>query len=436
MIVPASAIGRGGRVSPSDRIAIGHIGMGQRGGDDLQGFLNQKDAQVVAVCDVHAGRLEKARHHVDQHYQASGCATHGDFRELVARKDIDACVITTADQWHVLTALAAVRAGKDVYVEKPLGLSVTEDHALRQEVHRHKRVFQFGTQQRSDRKFRFACELALNERIGKLKHINVWAPGSLPGGPSEVVAPPADLNYEFWQGPCRSKPYTKDLADTPYGTPESTWRYVSEYALGFIAGWGIHPLDIAVWGAGPQLWGGPIKVEGRGTFHSEGVCDTATIWNVRIQAANGLTIDFVGTPNGNGKPTGAPWPQEQQWRQRYGQIDNYGTAFEGTDGWVHVDREQIHFHPESLVDESEDSFKIRLTKSPHHIRNFLDCIRNRTATVCPIDEAVRSDTLCHVSDIAIRLNRKVTWDPKQERFVDDPEANLRLSRKMRAPWHL
>jgi predicted dehydrogenase len=435
-IVPGSALGLGGSVAPSARIAVGSIGLGGRGLDDLRAFLNEKDAQVVAVCDVHAGRLEKARQVVNQHYGNSGCRGYEDFRELVARKDIDACVIATADQWHVLTALAAVRAGKDVYVEKPLGLSVREGQALRQEVHRHKRVFQFGTQQRSDRKFRVACELALNGRIGKLRHIAVWAPGSVPGGPTELVAPPRGLNYDLWLGPCRSKPYTKDLADTPYGTPEPTWRFISDYALGFIAGWGIHPLDIAVWGAGAQLFGGPLEVEGRGTFHSEGVCDTATIWNVKMKAASGLTLLFVGTPNGYGKPTGEPWPQEGDWKQRYGEISDYGTALEGADGWVHVDRDRIHFHPESLVDENEDSFGIRLPKSPQHVRNFLACIKSRAETVCPIDEAVRSDTLCHVSDIAMRLNRKVIWDPKRERFTDDPEANLRLARRMRAPWRL
>jgi len=237
-------------------------------------------------------------------------------------------------------------------------------------------------------------------------------------------------------GPCPPKPYTKDLADTPYGTPEPTWRFISDYALGFIAGWGIHPMDIAAWCGGPELFGGRLEIEGRGTFHSEGVCDTATIWHVNMQTASGLTLQFVGTPNGYGKPTGEPWPQEREWRQRYGQISDYGTAFEGTDGWVHVDRDQIHFHPETLVDENEDSFRVRLKRSSHHIRNFLQCIRNHGETVCPIDEAVRSDTLCHLSDIAMRLNRKVTWDPRQEHFIDDPQANLRLTRKMWAPWHL
>jgi len=435
-IIPASALGRAGRVAPSDRIAVACIGLGGRGRGDMSAFLDQKEAQVVAVCDVHSGNLEQARQMVNQHYQNQDCAGYADFRDLIARKDIDACVIATPDQWHVLTALAAVRSGKDVYVEKPLGLSVTEDCALRQEVHKHKRIFQFGTQQRSDRKFRFACELARNGRLGRLTHVNVWAPGSILGGPTEIVSPPPELNYDLWLGECRAKPYTKDLATVQYGTPESTWRFISDYALGFVAGWGIHPLDIAAWGAEAELFSGPLEVEGRGTFHSEGVCDTATIWNVKMKAAGGVTLHFVGAPNSYGAPTGEPWPEEQEWKQRYGKISNYGTAFEGADGWVHVDRDQIHFQPASLADLDEDSFPIKLPRSSDHARNFLECIKSRAQTVSPAPDAVRSDILCHLSDIAMRLNRKVVWDPQNEHFIDDAGANLRLARKMRGPWHV
>ena len=178
-------------VAPGNRIAVGCIGVGPQGQGDMGNFLNQKDAQVVAVCDVMKDHLEQARDRVNQHYQNKDCATYADFRELVARKDIDAVLIATPDHWHVLTALAAVRAGKDVYLEKPMGLNLTEDWALRKEVHRHKRVFQFGTQQRSSRIFRLACELVRNGCIGKLQHINVWSPASAPGGSTAGRARPA-----------------------------------------------------------------------------------------------------------------------------------------------------------------------------------------------------------------------------------------------------
>jgi predicted dehydrogenase len=434
-LVPASALGRGGAVAPSNRITVGCIGVGPQGQGDMSGFLNQKDCQVVAVCDVKTDQLDLARAAVNKKYQNNDCATYGDFRELLARKDVDACLIATPDHWHVLVGIAAVNAGKDIYLEKPMGLSMTENWALRKAVHRNKRIFQFGTQQRSGRFFRLACELVRNGRIGKLKHINVWAPGSAPGGPNNVAPVPPGLNYDLWLGPAPFKPHTQDLCT--HDGFKKTWWFKSDYALGFIAGWGIHPIDIAVWGG--DLFTGPIEVEGRGTFYCEGACDTATVWQVNLKFANDITMRYVGVPNGGnqGKPTADSWPQETEWKQRYRRISSHGTAFEGTAGWVHIDREGINLQPENLIDENPDTFKVRLTKSPDHVRNFLDSIKSRAETVCPIDESVRSDSLCHLSEIAIRLNRKVVWDPGKEKFLDDAEANLRLlARKPRAPWHL
>jgi predicted dehydrogenase len=435
-IIPASALGKLGSVAPGNRIVVGCIGVGPQGQGDMGNFLNQKDAQVVAVCDVKTDQLEQARDRVNQHYQNKDCATYGDFRELVARKDIDAFLIATPDHWHVLTALAAVRAGKDVYLEKPMGLNMTEDWTLRKEVHRHKRVFQLGTQQRSSRIFRLACELVRNGQIGKLKHINVWAPGSASGGSTQVVPVPPGLNYDMWLGPAPFRPHTQDLCSADGA--KKTWWFNSSYAVGFLAGWGIHPMDIAAWGGG-DLLSGPVEAEGRGTFYAEGACDTATVWNINLKFGSGVTLKFVGVPNGGnqGQATCDTWPQANEWKQRYRRITSHGTAFEGTDGWVHVDRGGINLEPESLIDQTEDSFKVQLTKSPDHVRNFLDCVKSRAETVCPIDESVHSDSLCHISEIALRLNRKLVWDPKKERFIGDEETNLRLlGRKMRTPWRL
>jgi len=434
-IIPASALGANGKATPNERVVVGCIGVGPQGQGDMGGFLNQQDVQVVAVCDVKTDQLEQARNQVNGKYGNKDCATYGDFRELLARKDIDACLIATPDHWHVPIGIAAVNAGKDIYLEKPMGLSLEEDWALRKAVHRNSRVFQFGTQQRSSRIFRMACALVRNGRIGTLKHINVWSPGSTPGGSTEIVPVHPYLNYEMWLGPAEFRPYTKDLA-THEGN-KKTWWFNSQYALGFIAGWGIHPMDIAVWGG--DLFSGPIEVQGRGSFHALGACDTATIWDVNLKFASGTTMKFVGVPNGGNSdlPTGEPWPQQEDWKKRYGRIATHGTAFEGTDGWVHVDRQGIHLHPESLIDVKEDELAVQLVRSPHHVRGFIDCVKSRAQTVCPIDESVRSDSLCHLSEIAIRLNRKVLWDPKKEKFLDDEEANLRLrARKMRPPWHI
>jgi len=436
-IIPSSALGKDGAIAPSNRITVGVIGCGPQGRGDMQNFLNQKDCQVVAVCDVKTDQLKLAKDTVDGNYQSQDCQTYHDFRDLLGRKDIDACLIATPDHWHVIASLMAVNSGKDIYTEKPLGVTLAEGQALRAAVHRKKRVFQFGTQQRSSRNFRFAAELARNERIGKLKHINVWAPGSSPGGSRVQTPPPAGLDYDLWLGPAEFRPHTENRC-----TDDSilkTWWFDSQYALGFIAGWGIHPVDIALWGAG-ELFTGIVTVEGRGNFRTaEGACDTATIWEVDYSFASGVTMKFVGVPNGHnsGSPTGEPFLHADEWKQRYQEITSHGTAFEGANGWVQVNRSNLTMQQEELNHLGEDSFSIKLIQSKNQARNFLDCVKSRAETVSPIDAAVAGDALCHIADIAIRLGRKLTFDFKHERFVNNDEANQRLkARPMRKPWHL
>ena len=431
IIIPSSALGKDGAVAPSNRINVGVIGCGPQGRGVMRNFIGQKDCQVVAVCDVKPDQLALAKKQVDEGYQNPDCQTYKDFRDVLARKDIDACLIATPDHWHVPASLLAVNSGKDIYTEKPLGLSLEEGQALRAAVHRKKRVFQFGTMQRSSRKFRLAAALARNERIGKLKHISVWSLGSAPGGSRKEVPPPEGMDYDMWLGPAAFRPHTENRCTDG----NKTWWFDSQYALGFIAGWGIHPMDIALWGGG-DLLGGSVAVEGRGNFRTaEGICDTATIWDVDYAFASGVTMKFVGTPNGS--KTGDPFLYKTDWTQRYGEIIDHGTAFEGTDGWIHVDRSYLHLQQEELKRVDEGSFHCKLVQSNNHVRNFLDCIKSREETVSPIDAAVAGDTLCHIADIAMRLGRKLTFNFKNERFVNDDAANLWLkARPMRKPWHI
>ena len=427
-VVPASALGRDGAVAPSERVMLGAIGVGARGQDVLRGFLRQQNCRAVALCDVKSDVLAAAKAIVDERYANKDCQTFGDFRELVARKDIDAVLIASPDHWHVLHALAAVRSGKDVYVEKPLGLSLGQDQALRAAVQKNRRVFQFGTQQRSDTKFRLACELVRNGHIGRLKHINLWAPPSTAGGSTKRVPPPATLNYDFWLGPAPQREHTENL------TSNANWWYTSDFALGFIAGWGIHPLDIALWGAG-DLAAGTVEVEGKGIFPTEGLHDTATSWDIDFKFVSGLTMKNASTP-GKGTPNDA---LGKEWTQRYGKIEGHGTAFEGTDGWILVDRGNIVTQPESLVElaRKPDSFSTKLLRSTDHARNFLEAVNTRQSTVSPIESAVQSDAFCHLSDIAIRLQRKLRYDGAREEILGDTAANERLHRRpLRAPWML
>jgi len=428
-IIPSSALGRDGAVAPSNRIVTGAIGVGDRGQDLLRGFLNQKGCQVVALGDVKRDTLAKAKGLVDEKYQNQDCATYHDFRELVARPDLDAVLIASPDHWHVLHALAAVRAGKDIYLEKPMGMSLAEDQALRKAVLQRQRVFQFGTQQRSDRKFRLACELVRNGYIGQLKHINVWAQASRPGGSTKPITPPPELDFNSWLGPAPQREYTENLIASGW---DKNWWYVSDFALGFIAGWGVHMLDIALWGGGNRA-SGTVEVQGRGNIPTQGICDTATSWDVDFKFSTGLTIKFVSTPNGSSEK----FVQQAEWKERYRSAADHGTAFEGADGWVRVDRGNIEAKTEDLIEMNQESFATKLVRSEDHVRNFLEAVKSRQPTVCPIEDAVQSDAICHLADIALRLGRKVTYDLKREKFLKDKEANRRLAlRPMRKPWKL
>lgn len=434
-IIPASALGKDGAVAPSNRIAVGCVGVGPQGRGVMSNFLPQGDCRVIALCDLAKRNLDAALGMVKQQYKDDGCATYHDFRQLLARKDIDAVLIATPDHWHVPVAYEAARADKDMYLEKPMGLSVEEDQVLRQTCQQRKRIFQFGTQQRSSAQFRQACELVRNGRIGKLQQINVWCSASHPGGSTKPAQPPADLDYPFWLGPAPDKPYTDGKAFD--GDPKDTWKtwwFNYDYALGFIAGWGVHPLDIAYWGH-PGMMKAPLEIEGKAVIPEEGACNTSVAWEVNFTFADGVRLSYKGTRNGYDKVT--PMNDLQPWEKKYGRAIDHGTSFEGTDGWILVDRGAIRASSDALLETKPGPNDLKLPQSSNHVRNFLDSIRSRKPAICPIEDAVQADILCHLSDIASRLERKLRWDPAKERFVGDDQANQRLAmRPMREPWAL
>lgn len=396
VLVRGRALGLEGATPASERVTIGHIGVGGRGRDLLRGFMTCPGAQPVAVADAYRDRRDAMAEMI----KGKG---YGDFRELLARTDIDAVVIATPDHWHVPIAVMAARAGKHAYVEKPLGLCVEQNLVCRKVFQETKRVFQYGTQQRSMAHCRFGCELVRSGKIGELKRIEVIAPDGGTGGSTQPAPVPPELDYEMWIGPAPMKPYTVDRCKTP-GT---YWIY--DYSIGYLAGWGAHPLDIMVWGCDADL-AGPMTFQGTGEIPKEGLYDTVIHWDVTVQMDKGIVMTF--------KP------------------GSDSTKFIGSEGWVDVRRSGIDAEPKSLLKLELGPNDVHLTRSPRHDQNFVEAIKAEGKAIAPIDEAVRSDIISHICDIAIRTGRKIIWDPSKEQIVDDPEATKMLSRPMRAPWTL
>jgi len=430
-VIPSSVIGAGGRTPPSERIAMGFVGVGSMGGGHLRTFLGYEDVRVVAMCDLRKKFRQRAQGFAEQRYGSnSGFQTHQDFREMLARDDIDAVCIATPEHWHGLVAIEAAKQGKDMYLEKPVDVHVAIAKALRETVNRYGVVFQFGTQQRSGREFRLACELVRNERIGKLHTVVVGSvPGAeLPNQPTEPTPSKDEFDYDMWLGPAQWAPYSfQRSASRAEGTP-GYWMHIHDYGLGCLSGaWGIHHVDIAQWGLDADDTG-PVEVEGTGRIPEDGLCDTPVRWRVEHKYANGVKMIHADM-----KTSLAEYPQ---FDIKAANHRGCGILFLGSEGWVLVWRGGIDANPKSLLDTTFGPNEIRLPVSNNHRRNFLDCVRTRRQTVSPIAAAVRSDTVCHLDDIAIRLGRKLRWDPAKEEFINDDEANRMLSRPMRSPWHL
>ncbi|MHC4084825.1 MAG: Gfo/Idh/MocA family protein [Planctomycetota bacterium] len=415
-IVPASVLGAS---APSNRITVGCIGVGRMGLGDLREIMGFKQAQIVAVCDVDSNRAKHAQQLVETHYSKQsqggaykGCATYGDFRDLVAREDIDAVSVVTPDHWHTLPAIAAAKAGKDIFLQKPLTLTIPEGRLLSDTVHRYGRIFQVGSQQRSDSRFRKACELVRNGRIGKLHTVKVGF-GTDPGtGPQPPMPVPDGLDYNMWLGPAQWASYTEKRVHPQSGYGRPGWLRIADYGAGMITGWGAHHNDIAQWGMGTE-YTGPVEIKGETEYPKDGLWDVHGAFSIEYTYAGGVKVTCTDT----GK-------------------NKQGILFEGSEGWVYVKRGHIDANPKSLLTSSIGSNELQLYKSNSHKANFLDCIKSRKETIAPVEVAHRSCSMCLLGEIAMRLGKKLKWDPERERFTNDEQANRMLSRPMRSPWHL
>ncbi len=414
LITKFSLFEKGGK--PSDRVGVGFIGTGGRGNYLIRALLELEEAQIIAICDVRKSNLDDAMKEVKKKFKDA--VAYKDFRELLEREDIDAVVIATPDHWHGPLTMTAVRAEKDVYLEKPMTISIEDDLKLREEVKKHNRVFQFGTQQRSSEDFAFACELVRNKYIGELKKIKVGVPGGITGPVCGEEPVPDGFDYDMWLGPAPYVPYCEARTITPY------WYHITDYAMGFIGGWGIHHVDIAQWGHGNDDTLSPVEYYGKGIFPKEGICDAAISWDVEMRYSDGVILHFTN------EQTDAKEPN----------LNRSGITFEGTEGKVFVNRSTIEAEPKSLLSIKLKPDDIHLFKSKHHLKNFIECVKTRDTPVSPIDVAVRSNAICLLSEIAIRTNKVIKWDPVNEKIVepsDLPEfVQKLLKRPKRDKWNV
>jgi predicted dehydrogenase len=410
-IVPASVLGNNGDTAPSNRITMGCIGVGSQGTGNMKGFLSKDEVQIVAVCDVDRRHLDKAKWNVDDRYQNNDCKAYEDFRELIARDDIDALSLAMPDHWHSIPVLTAARAGKDMYGEKPLARTIYEGKAMVEAVQQYGLIWQTGSWQRSLWNFRRACELVRNGRIGKVHKVEVGLPTGRSGRNIPVQDVPEGLDWDFWLGPAPWRPYQQFGWDGPHWD----WRWIMDYSGGQLTDWAGHHVDIAHWGLDLEHTG-PTEIEGSGVYPKDGTYDAPTRYKFTCKYANGLTMIVA---NDRQQPKGM------------------GTVWYGEKGWIYVDRDdKLEAEPQNILDERIGPDEIKLYESNDHMQNFLDCVKSRKQTIAPIEVAHRSISVGLLGEIAMLLGRKLQWDPDKERFVNDNTANRMLSRPMRSPWHL
>jgi len=389
MFLPQSAIGA------NEQINTGHIGVGGQGRGNLGRFIKN----AAAICDVDSEHAMKAAKTAED--KGRKCTVHGDYRELLDRKDIDAVVVSTPDHWHAIPVIHACEAGKDVYCEKPLSLTITEGRMMVDAARNNKRIVQTGSQQRSDNNFRLACELVRQGKIGKVHTVHVGiAKANHPGKPVNDSEPPANLDYDYWLGPAPERPYNRNRV-------HYNFRFFWDYSGGQMTNWGAHHIDIAHWGLGKDN-SGPLSVDATAEFNPDGWHEVTEKCRITYDYGDGVTM-IVGQ----------------------GQPDiEMGTRFIGDKGEIYVNRKKFR----AVGMENEPSKGEIFAKSTSHAQNFLNCIASRELPICDVEIGHRTATACHLGNISCRLGRKLQWDPVAEKISGDDEAAAMTSRTHRAPY--
>lgn len=421
-----------GAEAPSNRVTVGQIGCGNIGSNyHIPIVSKMADVRIIAVADAYKSRRLAAASKLNSIYGNGTVSAHADFREILARPDVDAVIIGAHDNWHTPMSIAAAKAGKDVYCQKPLALDFSLTGILRKAVNEKKRVFQFGTQYRSGGpkgRYRQMVQLIRNGYVGKLERIDLWCRdvsfnvGSYhvkPYGSSTEVPVPEDLDFDAWMGPSEMVPYTVDRA-TEWGG-----YHCPETSLGFIAGCGIHELGLAQW-ANKADHTSPVRYAGTGTVPDEGIFRTLARWDVTCDYANGVKLRVMDCRTAK-QAVASSLPRT--WE------DGDGVIFHGSEGWISdamgfCASNQALWKTEFKPDDEQ------LMISPEHNRNFIDCVKSRQETICPVEMGIRCDTICHLADIAARTGRAIEWNPEKEEIVNDADAAKMLTRPSREKWRV
>jgi predicted dehydrogenase len=408
-IIPSSAFGMRGRVAPSDRIVIGSIGTGSQGMANMRDFLELKNAvQYVAVCDVDALHLAKAKEIVDLANKNSDCRTYGDYREFLEKEKLDAVSIALPDHWHGIIYTEAANKKLHVYGEKPICRTIKDGQTIVSAVKKNNIIWQTGSWQRSLPNFHHGAELAINGRVGKIKYIEVGLPDGNKGiGTPPVKEVPAELNWEMWLGPALKVPYR--------GISHWDWRWILDYSGGQLTDWAGHHIDIANWGAGLEHTG-PVEISGAGVYPVDGIYNVPVEYDFLCKYANGIEMRVA---NAARLPLGM------------------GTTWHGDLGWVHVDRgDVISASDPKILNEVIGENEIQLYKSENHWQNFIDCVRSGKQAIAPVEVAYRAISVALLGEIAMTTGQTIKWDPDKEEIIGNPRASRLLSRPYRQPWTL
>lgn len=410
-IVPSSALGRAGTISPSNRLVMAQIGCGSQGGSNMGNFLGIGEVQIVAVCDVDQNNANGKKRTVDQRYGNSDCRVYGDYRELLENESLDCVSHAVPDHWHAAISVACAKKGLDIYGEKPMARTIRESRAICDAVDRYGIIWQTGSWQRSRQDFHRAVELVRNGRIGKIEYAEVGLPNGNRQGPDvSLLEVPATFDYEMWLGSAPYRPYQNFGG----GNVHWDWRWILDYSGGQLTDWAGHHIDIAHWGLDLERTG-PVEIEGEGQYATRGIYDVPYAYDFTCTYANGVKIRVA---NAGVQPHGM------------------GVCWYGENGWIHVSRGGLSASDDKILREQIGANEIHLYKSDDHDRNFIDCVKSRKETIAPAEIAHRSISAGLLGEIAMLLGRKLEWDPEKERFINDPQAERYLMRPYRSPWVL